>query len=125
MLAQALLAVLANAQRDKHARALAATIGCLDDNQGLFGAVLLLRLAAEPVKRRLSDQDLVELLKQPLCVGEARRMVLVQLGIQHGRTFADQWEFVRFAEEQKLGLDFTTPVLPASVAAGPIPQNHG
>ena len=27
----------------------------------------------------------------------------------HRRTFADQWEFVRFAEEQQLGLDFTTP----------------
>ena len=86
--------------------------------------MLPLRPATEPFPHRLSDQDLVELLKQPLCVGEARRVVLVQLGIQHQRTFADQWEFVRFAEERELGLDFITPVPPASVAVGPIPQNH-
>jgi hypothetical protein len=35
--------------------------------------------------------------------------VLDHLGIRHRRTFADQWEFVRFAEQQRLGLDFTTP----------------
>ncbi len=62
-----------------------------------------------PLPRRLSDQELVELLKHPLCVGPARRAVLGQLGLQHGRPFADQWEFVRFAEEQKLGLDLTSP----------------
>jgi hypothetical protein len=69
----------------------------------------LLRPAAEPYQRRFSDQELVELLKLPLCVGFARSAVLAQLGWQHQRTFADQWEFVRYAEEQKLGLDFTSP----------------
>jgi hypothetical protein len=53
---------------------------------------------------------LVELPKHPLCVGEARRVVLDQLGRVYSRRFEDQWDFVRFAEEQKLGLDFTSPV---------------
>jgi hypothetical protein len=42
-------------------------------------------------------------------VDEARRVVLDQLGTRYGRIFADHWEFVRFASEQRLGLDFTTP----------------
>jgi hypothetical protein len=58
----------------------------------------------------LPAEMLVELLKHPLCVGEARRVVLDQLGSRYGRPFEDQWDFVRFAEEQKLGLDFTSPV---------------
>ena len=62
-----------------------------------------------PSPCRLSDQQLVELLKQPLFVGEARRVILDLLGDRHGRRFADQWEFVEFAQEHRLGLDFTTP----------------
>jgi hypothetical protein len=62
---------------------------------------------------RLSDQDLVELLKGPLCVGRTRRTVLDQLGRHHKRTFADQWDFLRFAEENNLGLNFArTPQRP-------------
>ena len=40
---------------------------------------------------------------------EARRAVLGQLSRRYGRDFTDHWEFVRFAREQKLDLDFTTP----------------
>jgi hypothetical protein len=36
-------------------------------------------------------------------------LVLEQLARHHGRPFADQWDFVRYAEENKLGLDFTSP----------------
>lgn len=43
------------------------------------------------------------------CVGPARRVVLDQLGNRYYRRFADAWEFVRFAHEQHLDLDFTTP----------------
>jgi hypothetical protein len=101
--------VLGYDQRDERATAAAATIGRLTESQTLPAALLLLSRAAEPLPRRLSDQELVELLKHPLCVGDARRAVLDQLGLQHRRTFADQWEFVRFAEEQHLGLDLTSP----------------
>jgi serine/threonine protein kinase len=55
------------------------------------------------------DQDLVELLKNPLCVSYSQRIVLDVLGRRHQRRFADQWEFVHFAEEHNLGLDFTGP----------------
>jgi hypothetical protein len=65
--------------------------------------------AAAPLPSELPTQELVELLKHPQCVGEARRAVLDHLGTRYGRHFADQWEFVRFAEEQNLGLAFTTP----------------
>jgi hypothetical protein len=47
--------------------------------------------------------------KVSLCVGDARRAALDALGTRYRRTFADQWDFVRFATEGKLGLDFTTP----------------
>jgi hypothetical protein len=55
----------------------------------------------------LPAQALVDLLKHPLCVGEARRVVLDQLQRHYGRAFADQWDFVRFAEGRNL--DLTTP----------------
>ena len=66
-------------------------------------------LARELPPCRLSTQQLVELLKHPLCVDQARRVVLDLLGTRYGRIFADHWEFVRFAQQQNLGLDFTTP----------------
>ena len=75
----------------------------------LGGGERLQRVGADPATRRLSDQDLVELLKRPLCVGPARRVILDHLGHHHRRSFTDQWEFVRFAEDQKLDLDFTRP----------------
>jgi hypothetical protein len=76
--------------------------------------------ALEPPPDPLPPQLLVDLLRQPLCVGEARRVVLEQLARHYRRAFADQWEFVRFAQEQKLGLDLTTPPQrPGSLAADP------
>ncbi|MGH7168798.1 MAG: hypothetical protein ACRELG_00780, partial [Gemmataceae bacterium] len=78
---------------------MAATFGSLHDRQGLPVAVVLLQSAVQPLRWRLSDQQLVDLLKQPLCVGPARRAILDHLGDKHQRTFADVWDFVRFAEE--------------------------
>jgi hypothetical protein len=57
----------------------------------------------------LPAEVLVELLKHPLCAGEARRVVLNALGERYHRTFADQWDFVRFAAEQNLDLDLISP----------------
>jgi hypothetical protein len=34
---------------------------------------------------------------------------LAQLAQRYRLPFADHWEFVRFATEQRLGVDFTTP----------------
>jgi hypothetical protein len=78
--------------------------------------------AAERPPCRLSTQHLVELLKMPTCIGEARRVVLDQLGNRYRRAFADVWEFVRFAREENLDLDFTTPPQrpePAATTAKP------
>jgi hypothetical protein len=60
----------------------------------------------------------VELLKQPLCVGSARRVVLDQLGNRYHRHFADQWEFVRYAQEHDLRLDLTLPPQPPPFLGG-------
>ncbi len=67
------------------------------------------RIFAEPYPCRLSTEELVELLKMPTCFGGARRIVLDHLGNRYGRRFVNHWSFVRFATEQKLNLDFTTP----------------
>jgi hypothetical protein len=72
-------------------------------------ALAALPAAAEPPPCRLSTQDLVELLKMPTCWGKARRVVLKHLGNRYGRTFANHWQFVRFARERQFDLDFTTP----------------
>jgi hypothetical protein len=52
---------------------------------------------------------LVELLKQPTCVGPGRRVILAELGNRANRSFADVWDFVDWAREQQPGLDLTTP----------------
>jgi hypothetical protein len=108
MLAQGLSALLGDGQRLDRVRAVAAAVGSLAESRGLPGVLALLRPAAEPLPRRLSDPELVELLERALCVGFARRVILDHLEQHHQRTFIDQWDFVRFAEEQKLGLDFTS-----------------
>jgi hypothetical protein len=67
-------------------------------------------LASEPFPCRLTTRELVELLKMPTCFGSARRVVLDHLGNRYGRRFVNHWAFVRFAREQGLDLDFTTPL---------------
>jgi hypothetical protein len=73
-----------------------------------FLPVAFVHSAAQLRPCRLSTQQLVELLKLPTCVGEGRRVVLDHLGNRYRRPFADAWEFVRFAQEQRLDLDFTS-----------------
>jgi hypothetical protein len=67
------------------------------------------RVFAQPFPCRLTTQELVDLLKMPTCFGAARRVVLDHLGNRYGRRFVNHWAFVRFATDQKLNLDFTTP----------------
>jgi hypothetical protein len=74
-----------------------------------FAALTVLPAASEPLPSRLSPQDLVDLLKMPTCFGEARKVILKHLGNRYHRTFANHWEFVRFAQEQHLDLDLTSP----------------
>jgi hypothetical protein len=72
-------------------------------------ALAFLISAAESPSCPLSTQEFVELLKMPTCIGEVRRIILNHLGTRYRRIFADQWDFVRFAQEQKPGLDLLTP----------------
>src|SRR5262249_4636855 len=103
-LAQGLAAVVS---RESHARRRLRIEG--EAGAARLGSPAVRKPAMEPVPEPLPDETLVELLKHPLCVSDARRAILDALGTRYKRRFADQWDFVRFAQEQKLGLDFTTP----------------
>src|SRR5262249_45089705 len=94
-------------QSRRRAIAVAGALGL--SGQGPVPRLPFLSAAAEPPPCRLSTQDLVELLKMPTCLGEVRRVILDQLGNRYGRRFETHWDFVRYAQEQRLGLDFTTP----------------
>jgi hypothetical protein len=105
-LAEGLTAVLsrevASTSRQR-ALAVAGTVAGWAGLQPWAAAPTLLEAAHVPPP--LPARNLVELLRHPLCVGAARRTVLEQLARHYGRLFADQWDFARFALEQKLGLD--------------------
>jgi len=75
----------------------------------LHACLLLMPNAMPSISCCLETQDLVEMLKFPTCVGEVRRVILDQLGNRYGQRFATHWDFVRYAEEHNLNLDFTTP----------------
>jgi hypothetical protein len=59
--------------------------------------------------RPLSQQQLIDLLKHPLCIGETRRSVLQALAFTHDRPFADQWDFVRYIRDKKVDVDLLAP----------------
>jgi hypothetical protein len=76
---------------------------------GLAPGLPLLPAASQPLPCRLTTQELVELLKLPTCVHQKRRVILDQLGNRYGWRFDTHWDFVRYAQQQGLNLDFTTP----------------
>jgi hypothetical protein len=65
--------------------------------------------AVEPFPCRFTTQQLVDLLKMPTCVGEARAVILEQLSNRYKRPFADVWDFVEFAETQLPDIDLRSP----------------
>ena len=87
--------------------AIAAAIGV--SAKGPAPSLPFLPTAAEPFPCRLTTQDLVDLLKMPTCVGEVRRVILDQLGNRYRQYFDTHWDFVRYAQEHQLNLDFATP----------------
>jgi tRNA A-37 threonylcarbamoyl transferase component Bud32 len=108
-LAPGLSAVLTGMASDQPCAAVVFSVGLAPQGPAALAALPLLGSSFRPLPCRLSTPELVELLKHPLCVAEAQRVLLDRLEDRYGRKFADQWEFVRFATEQRLGLDFTTP----------------
>jgi hypothetical protein len=101
-----------SARREQRLRGLTGAVGLGASSKSLLPALLLAPSWIDPDPEPLPPQTLVELLKHPLCVGQPRRAVLDQLQRHYRRTFTDQWDFVRFAEEKRLGLDLTTPQRP-------------
>jgi hypothetical protein len=115
-LAESLSAVLRREDSGRNASQRYRPIGAIGTLTGP-GSLLFAPALFQPPPPPLPAQALVDVLKQPFCVGEARRLVLGQLARHYQRPFADQWEFVRFVQEQKLDLDLLTPPqLPELVA---------
>lgn len=97
-----------------------ATVAALGGPALPFAALAWAQLASQPPPPPLPAQTLVDILKQPFCVGNARRLVLEQLTRHYHRPFADQWEFVDYVHQHKLDLDLTTPPeQPRPVTIGP------
>jgi hypothetical protein len=88
---------------------LAAMLAVLATAESPLGTLALAGPVVTSPPPPLPVVDLVELLKNPFCVGPARRLVLEQLSRHYHRPFVDQWEFVDFVERNKLDLDLTTP----------------
>jgi hypothetical protein len=109
-LAQALARTPAPSREDLLASATGAVgLGTSPGLLPLTPAIVVSAQKLKPQSKLLPPRMLVDLLKHPLCVGELRRAVLDALGKHLDRTFADQWEFVRFATDQQLDLDLTSP----------------
>jgi tRNA A-37 threonylcarbamoyl transferase component Bud32 len=107
LILDALLTESGRSRVREHAESVAATVG-LAGGAG-FGMLPAAFVARTPLPCRLNTQEMVELLKMPTCWRGVRVVVLKHLGNRYGRTFANHWEFVRYAEEHHLNLDFTTP----------------
>jgi hypothetical protein len=59
--------------------------------------------------KNLNKESLIHLLKNPVCVGLPRRIILDELGQRTGQHFAGVWDFVAWAEEHEPTLDLHAP----------------
>jgi hypothetical protein len=111
-LAQSLSHVLAEvgpASQQERAEGVATIVGEAASTGIRLSLLPMASLPTRPLPCRLSTPALVNLLKHPCCVGDGRRLVLDALATRYGLQFTELWDFVHFAEDQKLGLDFTSP----------------
>jgi hypothetical protein len=67
-----------------------------------------LRPALAALVAPMDTQGLVDLAKHPTCVGEPRRLVLLELGRRMNHPFADIWELVDWLRRHEPGLDLTS-----------------
>jgi hypothetical protein len=65
--------------------------------------------AVATLTARLTDHGLVDLLKHPTCVGEARRLVLGEFSKRMKRDFADVWELADWLREHRPDVDLVSP----------------
>src|SRR5262249_54108318 len=96
-------------ERSRRAIAIGGCVATLGATSQPLPGLTVLRPALAPLPCRLSTPQLVELLKYPTCIGKARRVILDQLENRYRRKFADQWEFVAWAEKHAPGLDLISP----------------
>jgi serine/threonine protein kinase len=111
-MAEGLAAILARENLEKYRRRAAGVsqaVGLGISPPLLPVTAALLTPALRPLPDSFPPRMLVELLEQPFCIGAARRVVLNALGHHYGKTFADQWDFVRFVQEHQLVLDLGSP----------------
>jgi hypothetical protein len=105
----AVLTIIDSPEKSRRVAAAAGFVAFLAGTSQPLWSLPVLGPALKPLPCRFSTQELVDLLKQPTCIGTARRVILDQLEHRYHQKFADHWDFVRYAEKQKLGLDFTSP----------------
>lgn len=111
-LTQGLSAVLTrvdHAEQSARTVTVVTCVGLMGGMGNIHGSLALMRPAVEPLSCRFSTPELVELLKQPTCVGSFQRTILDQLEIRYRMKFRDVWAFVHHAQEENLGLDFARP----------------
>ena len=104
-LAQALEAVVVAMEPQQGAQFLLTQLSGTDPSKTLPHLENGLRLVAS----RMSKQDLVNTLKNPLCVGRAQRILLLEFGQRCGRRFDGLWDLVSWAERQEPALDLASP----------------
>ncbi|HVS36683.1 MAG TPA: hypothetical protein VMS17_14075 [Gemmataceae bacterium] len=112
----ALIAPVAPAEVPLRVRQLACNFGNASAPTGLFVATSFISQSTPPAGR-LTEQQLVDLLKMPTCVQSARQVIVRQLGWQCGQTFADKWDFVDWARQHRPDLG---PHLAARAAGQPV-----
>jgi hypothetical protein len=58
---------------------------------------------------RCGEQDLIELLKHPCCVGAEREVILAALARRLGQDFATRWELAAWVKRHRPDLDLASP----------------
>jgi hypothetical protein len=89
-------------------RATILAVGSFTATPNILPSLPLLHPTFHPQPRPLPSETLVELLKHPFCIGEARRAVLDALEFTYKRKFANQWEFAEYAQKHQSQLDLLT-----------------
>lgn len=105
----ALIANVGPGETSQRVDSVASAVGDAAALQPLFAGLVPLAHAYSPLPGRLTEQQLVDLLKAPICPPSARQVIVAQLGNQCGRPFANLWDFVDWAREHRPDLDLTSP----------------
>jgi hypothetical protein len=68
-----------------------------------------IRRTLTALTEQLDRDQLLDLLKHPICVGDARKIVLRRLEVVMNHPFATVWDLVDYLEQTEPGLDLSTP----------------